>query len=1182
MLKEKERIDLINKLSKFSAGLAHIRDLKSLAHSVEEILEELMIVEYSGLYLFDPFEKKLKLIVAKGFSEEEKVEAERTAMDRHPGYVFKSKKVLYIPDTENDPENISVSSKRSFKVRSRLYIPVMNGNESIGAFGIVSSEKNKFKKDDIALLIFIGNIAGSIYSNINLLEKIKHANEKILDISNLAEENPNPIFRISHDRTIIYANHVSTDLLAHYNSAIHQPVRGRILEIVNEVLKDQTTLVKELEDGKGEVFQGVFHAVKNTNYINVYTSNITERKNIEKQLHKTSLIAEETDSAIIITNVTGEIEWINRGFTKLTGYTLNEVLGKIPGDILQGPDTDQKTVKEIAIHLDKRKNIECDILNYTKDGRPFWNHIQIQSVFNEEGTLVNFISIQRDITEKRELEEIIKASEEKTKMIIDSALDSVILINKEGNIINWNPQAERTFGWKMEEVLNKQLSDIIIPEEYREAHLAGIKKYIKTGVGPVLNQRIEITAIKKDGTIFPIELTVSPIKQKDEISFSGFIRDITELKKTQQELESISLRLSALIKELHSGILVEDENHNITLVNDKFCEMFNIGIPSSDLIGINYVQASKEVKDQFKFPEIFIQRIDVLQKNCRLLVGEELELNDGRFFERDYIPIFSNEKFMGNLWQYRDVTSRKHFEKDIKKAKLEAETANMAKSRFLANMSHEIRTPMNAIYGLIRLIEDTHLARDQKSMINKLRLSSDNLLKIINDILDFSKIESGQIKFEKTSFNLEELIKRIIESLEHYATDKNLTLEYYFDNKIDKVLFGDPIRIHQVLLNLVNNAIKFTEKGKVSVTCKLIKKSKKINKIYFEVEDTGIGIKKENEYKIFKLFEQEDESTTRRYGGTGLGLAISSELVGLMGGKINIKSKKGQGSIFYFTVNLEASDKEVVIRQIITPYINQFALKGKRILLVEDNKYNQYIAETILRKWSANVVSADNGEQALEILQQNNFDLILMDKQMPVLDGLETTQQIRNNLKLDIPIIALTANVVKGVIDDCLAAGMNDYLAKPFEPEDLYIKILNLLDIPVQYKKTSDKTDSSKKPKNETSELYDLSKLEKILGGNKEQLKKMILKFQEITPEYVKSLNDSLKDNDIKGIERTAHKIKASIDLIANNNLKSNIKLIHDYSKNSKSLEKLPQLIDHFTENYYKLVSQLTNNFLNT
>jgi len=665
-------------------------------------------------------------------------------------------------------------------------------------------------------------------------------------------------------------------------------------------------------------------------------------------------------------------------------------------------------------------------------------------------------------------------------------------------------------------------------------------------------------------------------------TISGLVSSRMKNAISQEKLLTIQdslKKLSTAVEQSPLSIVITDVDGMIEFVNPAFTEI-------SGYLATESIGTKADILKSGTHPKnIHTEMWETITKGEKW-VGELInkKKNGESFWVLTSIsPIKDAQGRITNLVAIQtDISANKKLESDLIKAKEYAEEANRAKSGFLANMSHEIRTPMNAIYGLIRLVEDTHLTRDQKSMINKLRLSSDNLLKIINDILDFSKIESGQVKLIKSVFNIEEVIRRIIDSVEYQASGKNLSLEYKFDDNIDKVLYGDPVRLHQVLLNLVNNAIKFTEKGKVRVNCILIKKSGKINKIRFEVEDTGIGIEKENIDKIFKIFEQEDESITRRYGGTGLGLAISSELVGLMGGKINIKSKKGQGSIFYFTVDLEASDKEVDVRRIITPQINQFALKGKRILLVEDNKYNQYIAETILRKWSADVVCADNGEQAMEILQQNNFDLILMDKQMPVLDGLETTQQIRNNLKLDMPIIALTANVIKGVIDDCLAAGMNDYLAKPFEPEDLYIKILKLLDLPIQYVKTPDKTDSSTKPKNETSELYDLSKLEKILGGNKEQLKKMILKFQEITPEYVKSLNDSFKDNDIKGIERTAHKIKASIDLIANNNLKSSIRLIHDYSKNSKNLEKLPQLIEHFTENYYKLVSQLTKMFLTT
>ena len=384
-------------------------------------------------------------------------------------------------------------------------------------------------------------------------------------------------------------------------------------------------------------------------------------------------------------------------------------------------------------------------------------------------------------------------------------------------------------------------------------------------------------------------------------------------------------------------------------------------------------------------------------------------------------------------------------EKEAQVAKNEAVEASQVKAEFLSTMSHEIRTPMNAVIGMTHLLIQEEPRPQQLENLNILKFSAEGLLALINDILDFSKIEAGKIAFEKVDFSLKDLVRSVKEALAVKARDKGIDLKVKLDDDLPEVVKADPTRLTQILNNLVGNAVKFTKTGSVTIDLSVLEQSEKACKIEFKVIDTGIGIPHEQQSKIFEKFSQASASTTREFGGTGLGLSITKKLLELQGSSIVLESEFGQGTTFSFILNLEIASAQVKNSLINFDREIFSSLNGLKVLLADDNKTNILIAKKFLKKWDINVVDVRNGKEALEQIEAKDFDLVLMDLQMPVMDGAEATQRIRalpNSSKSGIPIIALTASAMLEEQQTMFDAGMNDFVSKPFNPSDLYKKIV--------------------------------------------------------------------------------------------------------------------------------------------
>jgi PAS domain S-box-containing protein len=567
-----------------------------------------------------------------------------------------------------------------------------------------------------------------------------------------------------------------------------------------------------------------------------------------------------------------------------------------------------------------------------------------------------------------------------------------------------------------------------MPERFRSRHRAGMKRVSETGETKLSGASMELVGLRKSGEEFPIELSLATWQQNGETFFTSVIRDLTAKKSAEHALSETTKTLQMLIKSSPVGILMMDSNFNLQLWNPACEKMF--GWSEAEVLGKPLPYATAENRDA---------SMQILRDMATTRGKYETQLARER---KDGTPIHVHLAAMPLLNEQNEVYANMAIVMDVSQQvqiNNELVAATKAKSEFLANMSHEIRTPLNGVMGMASLLLETNLSAEQRDYTESMRASAETLLTIINDILDFSKVEAGKIDLENIDFSVDQVVHDIEKTLSFAAQKKGLSLFKSRSPALSEYYKGDPTRIRQVLLNLVANAIKFTPKGHVRIEIKDIG-TDGIPKICFEVSDTGIGIPEGAIHRMFQAFSQADSSTTRRFGGTGLGLSICKHLVTLMKGEIGVRSSETAGSTFWFTLPLEPGQAPSKANE--TNTITETSSTGPRlrVLVAEDVSVNQLIAVKMLERLGHIAVAVANGVEAIDSLRSAPFDVVLMDCQMPEMDGYEATHVIRTSDTLgckNIPIIAMTANALKGDREKCLAAGMDDYITKPIRSRDL-------------------------------------------------------------------------------------------------------------------------------------------------
>jgi len=753
---------------------------------------------------------------------------------------------------------------------------------------------------------------------------------------------------------------------------------------------------------------------------------ITERKKLEDKNYTHSLLLEQIHNGLITIDFNNHILSWNKYAETLYQWTSEEAVGKNIIELL-APHETKGIAQENIDKLNRDGHWEGRFDVKRKDNTTIPVHIINTFLKDMNGANMGFIGISTDISEQIKTEKALNESQEYFRIIVSNSTDHIFI---QDNELKYQVVVNPQLGLTVTDMIGKTDYDLIQKEEAEK--LTIIKQNVLT-TGKSLP--LELSILSKSGELEYFSGTVKPkFDNAGNINgLIGYFRNVTEIKQAENKLINSEEKFKTVFEKSLAPIMVADDKGNYLAVNEAASELFEYTIDEilhmnvAELITTSSPNAAAQYDEYIKKGED-VGEFGFVSKNGTPKIVK-------------YQAVRTKPDF--NLSIMMDITEQKRITEELTKAKLHAEEAMNSKQQFLSNMSHEIRTPMNSIVGFTKILLKTHLNEVQKEYLHAIKTSGEVLIVLINDILDLAKVDARKMVFEKRIFKLDESISTIIHLFEHKTKEKNLKLIKEYNKNIPGILKGDSSRLHQILLNLLSNAVKFTNEGKITVRVDLLDEDDEKVTIEFSVKDTGIGIPKNTHDKIFNSFEQGSAFTSRVYGGTGLGLAISKQLVELQGGRMSVKSDLGKGSTFSFILNFEKTNDVLEIEPDSTELVTK--VKNLNVLVVEDVLLNQLLIKTILNDFGFKYDVADNGKIAIDKLQSNTYDIILMDLMMPEMSGFEATEYIRHKMHSKIPIIALTADVTTVDIEKCKVLGMNDYISKPINEKLLLSKIVSLV-----------------------------------------------------------------------------------------------------------------------------------------
>ena len=828
---------------------------------------------------------------------------------------------------------------------------------------------------------------------------------------------------------------------------------------------------------------------------------------------------------IVIDIETEKFQFINNSFLQ---FFSNDKHDDIEIDSIEKTILTPEFRKKVLLQIkNKESDNNIEIVLKNNKGEQFWFLVsnQIIQFQGKSCALSSFINISKSKLHEAELlvanKKLAFQNEEKEKRANE------LLIANETLKLN-NKNKEKRAAELI--IANKELVFQTKEKRNRAAELIIANKELLFQTGEKQNRADELIIADK------------------ELAFQNDEKEKRVIENKELEDYTISLKMASqyslsLIEASRDPLFAISSEGKITDVNEATVRATDVS--KDKLIGsdfIIYFTDFKKAKESYNevFSKGFIADFPLTIKDHKftdvLFNGSTYKSEEG--------------KVIGAVLVARDITEQKQLETQLTEAKIFAELATSiaeeakisaekatfnaeeavkSKQQFLSNMSHEIRTPMNAIIGFTKVLLKTELTANQKEYLTAIKMSGDALIVLINDILDLAKVDAGKMTFEKTPFKLKLSIKAMLHLFETKIQEKNLKLITHYDKNIPEVLVGDPVRLHQIILNLLSNAIKFTNKGSITVSVRLISENDEKVTIEFSIADTGIGIKDTKIEKVFENFQQATSGTSRIFGGTGLGLAIVKQLVEGQKGKIHVESKYDFGSTFKFILDFKKTNAAAVLEPEIIDLNTE--IKDIKILVVEDMELNQLLMKTLLDDFGFECEIASNGKIAVERLKEKTFDIILMDLQMPEMNGFEATEYIRNKMKLTLPIIALTADVTTIDVAKCKEVGMDDYVSKPIDERLLYSKLISIIKKPILIIEH----EVGVKAKLDTVKYVDMSYLLKLTKSNPKLISEIITVYLKQTPPLISTMKKSFLDREWDVLEATLHKMIPSFAIMGIN-----------------------------------------------